>query len=419
MIIEDVQETDFEKIEVDAFWNIGDEKEHRMHRLHSYPAKFPAFITTKAIMYAEEAGIEVNTIADIFCGCGTVAYEAKRHNLDFWGCDINPVATLIAKSKSGQYTPEKIAKYMDEIIAVYENISQEDIDYAAANERIRYWFKEKQFRNLTALKQAIKDCTPKRSRYRNLFLCAFSNILKPTSVWLAKSIKPTIDKNKVPRDVLAAFRAQCKSILRACNDDLKSDSKIQIETTDVLSKDESRPVVDMIVTSPPYVTSYEYADLHQLSSLWLDMTEDFRELREGTIGSQYHQSNFEDCMSSLNESGSKIVFQLYNHDKAKAKSVAKYYLDMQEVAKVSFNMLENGGLALFVIGDTEYKGIKIENARHLVESLEGAGFESISVTKRKISNKFLTPYRDSNGRFTNDKTSRKIYSEEFIVVGRK
>ena len=27
--------------------------------------------------------------------------------------------------------------------------------------------------------------------------------------------------------------------------------------------------VDLIVTSPPYVTSYEYADLHQLSSLWL------------------------------------------------------------------------------------------------------------------------------------------------------
>ena len=26
--------------------------------------------------------------------------------------------------------------------------------------------------------------------------------------------------------------------------------------------------IDLIITSPPYVTSYEYADLHQLSLLW-------------------------------------------------------------------------------------------------------------------------------------------------------
>lgn len=87
-----------------------------MHRIHAYPAKFPAFITTKAISYAREQGLFPRSIADIFCGCGTVAFESKRASLDFWGCDINPVATMIAKVKSrGSYQKWRLQKYYQNI----------------------------------------------------------------------------------------------------------------------------------------------------------------------------------------------------------------------------------------------------------------------------------------------------------------
>ena len=36
-----------------TYWNFGDKREDPIHRIHSYPAKFPAFITTKALQYAE------------------------------------------------------------------------------------------------------------------------------------------------------------------------------------------------------------------------------------------------------------------------------------------------------------------------------------------------------------------------------
>jgi hypothetical protein len=48
-----------------------------------------------------------------------------------------------------------------------------------------------------------------------------------------------------------------------------------------------------------------------------------------------------------------------------------------------------------------------------------AGFEEIEVTKRKISKKILTPYRDNKGKFTSNKNSRKVYTEEFIIIGAK
>ena len=95
------------------YWDFGDRKDRRedpIHRIHSYPAKFPAFITTKALQYAEQQGVNVKVVADVFCGCGTTAVEAKRNGKHFWGCDINPVATLIAKVKTRCYRDARPAR---------------------------------------------------------------------------------------------------------------------------------------------------------------------------------------------------------------------------------------------------------------------------------------------------------------------
>jgi hypothetical protein len=70
-----------------------------------------------------------------------------------------------------------------------------------------------------------------------------------------------------------------------------------------------------------------------------------------------------------------------------------------------------------VIGNTEFKGVHIDNARHLSEALLQNGFKKVVLNKRKIVGKTLTPYRDSIGKFTTDKKSRKVYAQEFILIG--
>lgn len=80
---------DYNMINVDEEWNESEKAELIMHTIHAYPAKFPAFIASKAFEYAQNEGVRIDKVADIFCGCGTVALESKIHNYDFWGCDIN------------------------------------------------------------------------------------------------------------------------------------------------------------------------------------------------------------------------------------------------------------------------------------------------------------------------------------------
>ena len=417
---DNINKVNIDDVPIDPFWNIGEERELKMHRIHTYPAKFPAFITTKALGYAKQNGVAVNRMADIFCGCGTVAFEAKRNNIDFWGCDINPVATMIARAKSKKYNKERLDGYLQLILDHYNSLDRRTGSYKDANGRLKYWYGEKQFNQILRLKRAIETVIPGVSEYRYFFLCAFSNILKASSRWLTKSIKPQVDPKKEPVDVLLAFKEQCKFMIGANEEsDAFGVSETKIVTANFLDELVDKPKVDMIVTSPPYVTSYEYADLHQLSSLWLGYVDDYRNLRNGSIGSLYHQYSFEGELKQLNTTGNKVLSSLLKRDKSKARAVAKYFLDMQRVTNACYSMLTDGGLILFVIGNTEYKGVRIDNAKHLSESLLNSGFKKILMTKRKITRKILTPYRDKYGQFSSDVNSKKVYSEEFIVIGRK
>lgn len=398
-------------------WDFPALPELQIHRIHSYPAKFPAFLTLNALGYARRMGGMPQTVADVFCGCGTVAYEARKAGIDFWGCDVNPVATLIARTKSGQYNSAKVKEYCQLILrSVCSALDVLELAEEAIV-RLRNWFYPVQFMQLSKLLNSIREVVPAQSKYRDVFLCAFSAILKRCSKWRRRSIKPSFDHAKKTIDILECFQSQCLSMASAFDQSgLKSKTKQSIKLASVLTVDQPKKKVDLIITSPPYVTSYEYADIHQLSSLWLGFASDHRDLRKESIGSSQHDLDLKRKVNQLNSVGTQVVFSLYDKDRRAASSVAKYYLDMQQVAVRCKNFLSDAGIAVFVIGNTQYRGIEIDNASHLTEALLSAGFSKVRITKRQISNKSATPFRSKQGRFSQVETSTKIYAHEYVLI---
>lgn len=415
-----------------GFWDFGDGKEAAMHSIHAYPAKFPAFIASKAFEYAEMNGVTVNRVADVFCGCGTVALEAKLHGKEFWGCDINPVAALIARAKSQSYSSDELKRLFAGVTIAFSapsRASDEDL-YSKANERLRYWFDEGSYCSLLRLKSAI-DKTMKDGKYKDAFYCVFSSILKKCSRWLSSSIKPQLDKEKEACSPFAEFSRQFGRFLSAVDEVngicggkgiSQSSARIRIKCSNFLAQ-RRPPKVDMIITSPPYVTSYEYADIHQLSSLWLGFASDYKTLRKGSIGSSYGESgSVEAELSDLNPVGAGIVKKLKEagEENQKTASVARYYLDIQKAVANCYKMLNPGGIAIFVVGDTEYKGVKILNSAHLMESMRQIGFGGGVISqKRIISGKILTPFRNADGKFSHSASDLSIYHEESVIIGRK
>lgn len=419
-----INTTNVAAVSVENEWNFSSEQEMLMHTIHAYPAKFPAFIAQKAFEYAKTEMVNVHSVADIFCGCGTVALEAKLHSVDFWGCDINPVATLIASVKSDSYSRILLEQYFMLLEINYNNRANVDGAYAKANERLQYWYTEASYSQLQNLKDTIMALDVEEEKYREAFLCIFSSILKATSKWLTKSIKPQIDPEKHEIDVWNAFSAQYNKFIRA----VEQINERHLEETEVIIENRNfidivdLPRVDMIISSPPYVTSYEYADLHQLSALWLDYAEDYRVLRRGSIGSAYNSDGYDLNLNELNDVGRLIVNDLLekngNKKNAKIRSVARYYCNMQRAIRQCAKMINSSGMVFFVVGDTEYKGVQIRNSEHLICALRNEGFSDIKAAKRRISNKLCIPYRDASGRFSSDKSQRTIYHEEYIISGR-
>src|SRR3989338_2731085 len=236
------------KTKIDKSWSFSDKTRkdtaYITHGYHRYPAKFiPQIVSRLEEKYTKQGDF----IVDPFGGCGTTMVESKVMGRPSIAVDINPVAVLITKAKITPINPIKIEKEL--------------------------------------------------------------TILKNSSIWLQKSNKPTRDFEKNPSEPTKTFFKQVKMMLRGNaqlftllseKGYLKISSKvICTDARTIPAKDNS---ISLIVTSPPYVTSYEYADLHQLTALWLEYTKDLSDFRKRFIGTSYHSKKCLTLNSSLAES---------------------------------------------------------------------------------------------------------------------
>jgi DNA modification methylase len=242
---------------------------------------------------------------------------------------------------------------------------------------------------------------------------------------LQKSVKPTRDLKKKIYDPIDLFLQQSKKMIRKHYEFekiLNPDVKNNIEKYRNVQCGDSRNLpcenetATLIVTSPPYVTSYEYADLHQLPSLWFGYLEELAKFRKKFIGSAYKNRNNVDLKSSLADD---IVSKLKNK---KQYEVKNYFADMLETFEETKRVLKKGGKACVVIGNTEFQGVKILNAEVFKEQFENIGFTAHHIIKREIPSKMLPSTRDpETGKFgkTTNTNIKMAYPTEYILIMKK
>lgn len=402
------------------------------HAYHRYPAKFIPNIVQKLIDDYTQKG---DLIVDPFGGCGTTLVQAKINGRKSVGFDINPVAKLITDIKITPIKPILLIKAYEDFINYYNSTSEKIPHFN--NKRIDYWFDKVTLKKLNKLYIVIKKIN--NNKVRNFYFCAFSHILKNCSRWLMKSIKPQIDKEKITIDPFKVFNAHLNYMMRKNSDFyLLLKEKKYINTyckMKVANSTKKLPIksntADFIITSPPYVTSYEYADLHQLSLLWFGSdneyfkswgkhAKDFNGFRKNFIGT----SSFKDMPTeNLNsELAENLVKSLRIKDKTLSKNVSSYYLDINKSFKEMHRILKTGGLACIIIGNTNLKGVEVLNAEVALEQMTNLGFHKKEIIKREIGSKIITSWRDSNnGRFTssNNAHSKRVYQYEYLLIVKK
>ncbi len=392
------------------------------HGYHRYPAKYIPQIAQQLIKdYSKPRDL----VVDPFGGCGTTVVEAKISNRQALAIDINPVAVMISRAKINAIKPANLQSALERFQQRYNGIiaNKQNTVPCPDNDRIDYWFRPAEKSALAQILSAIRG--EKTKKYELFLLCAFSNILKNCSMWHMKSNKPLFKADKIPSDPITQFQRQIKSMTKMNAEyyDLLESTKNKSKCRAKKGSAENIPVGDgeahLVVTSPPYVTSYEYADLHQLTALWMEWMNNLSDFRKNFIGSSYaKRSKNSEINSSI---ATAIIEQLRAQNSSISAKTEIYYADMNKVFSDIHRILRPKGRACIVIGDTELRGVKIENTRVFIEQMQNLGFKIADVFCREIISKCIPSTRNAKtGKFTSVKNSDKFaYPIEYIIIGQK
>lgn len=421
------------EIPIDYSWSFSDktikDTSYITHGYYTYPAKFIPQLASRLI---NENSNEGDIVVDPFMGSGTTIIEAIVNSRVGIGTDINNIAYLIAKVKT---TPIQAMKLLQEFNKIendlrgrmngaYNEYLKKSMALVPQNERIDYWFLPQQKEKLAIIFARILEI--ENEDMKNFFMVAFAQILKSCSIWLQKSVKPTRDQNKKIYEPLILFSNQAKKMIRRHNEFnniLNEKFRDNIDDVRIIKCEDSRALpcknskATLIVTSPPYVTSYEYADLHQLPSLWFGYLNELTEFRKKFIGSAYKNREKIDLKSQL---AHDIIGQL--GESKKGREVKHYFADMLETFEEIKRVLKTGGRACVVIGNTQFQGVDILNAEVFQEQFQNIGFETYNIIHREIPSKMLPSTRDNvTGQFVKatDKKVKLAYPTEYILVMEK
>ena len=393
------------------------------HGYHRYPAKFLPDVVRKII---EEYANGSKLIADLFAGCGTTLVEAKVHGISSVGVDINPVAQLITKVKTTPLAPDALQQAYTALVNLFDKYNESDYEDIKKHERIDYWFTPSQKAKIAFLYDKVFHLEVDDDT-KDFFYVCISHILKNCSWWIQSGTKPQRDMEKEPEDPFNEFKRHCNKMIGWNEKFYNELSKIgylgipcEIYLGDARHTSITSESIDAIITSPPYVTSYEYADIHQLTAYWMEYISDIHEFRKKFIGSSY--SGNDSLIVPNSKQAQKIVNDLSENSKHIARDVAQYFNDMQEVAKEMARVLAPNGHACIVIGNTKIKEVQIKSAEVFYEFLRNAGLRKVTVIKRSIPHKLMPTLRDKNtGRFTklDNPNCKKVYPNEYVIIMKK
>ena len=426
----------FESLKVDESWTYAKLKPKEVVRLthsyHRYPAKFIPQLANRLIrMYAEQG----ETVLDPFVGSGTTIVEGILLGRRVIGMDVNPVSYLVCRAKTIDVNPDFLEKNIEVALKKIRDQSKNDSGFEEVVKdspnytRIKYWFNEKAISDLSLILKTIEEV---ENEDIMIFLkCGFSHVLKNCSKWQMRSIKPHQKEGKKIPPALPTFTRHVHQMVNKYKlfyNALPENIKGNVKSYAKVLKHDCRCAphfcenLSLILTSPPYVTSYEYADIHQLTLIWLEPEIPYTAHRKKFIGTSKYKEEPNRNLSS--EIGKEIVEELKMRDNNRyrcARAVFTYFAEMQQAITRFRKCLRPRGKICLVIGNTRLAHVDILNAEVLTETFLKMGYNLETVIKRRIaaSAKFLPSARDPNtGMFVSQekKDKRIVYPHEYVIV---
>jgi len=416
---------------------------HLLHKVHSFPAKFPPQLPCKFILELTDVGA---IVLDSMMGSGTTVLEAFLHGRQAIGFDIDPLAMLISRVKIESFSTselnvagKRILKEAQKIVRLYPELLAAD-KRKRFNEKtiefLNYWFTEEVQMELLALLAEIEKID--NEKIKDFFKLIFSSIIitKTGGVSLALDLAHTRphkaktvfsktgkvlfgDENEKKRHLVKSLRSpldefekKLKQNLRGVIETAPSNLGPIINFGNAQSLALPPNSVDLIVTSPPYVSNaIDYMRAHKFSLVWFGYPiENLMKKRKTYIGGE----GFVDLPQiELPQSVETLVTEIRQKSKAKSVSLRRYYVEMTLVLQEMFRVLKSEKSAIVVVGNSILAGHDVQIEDSLVEIGKKIGFDVPIVGIRQLDrNRRMMPAGSSVD--MSSQIQQRMY-EEFVI----
>jgi site-specific DNA-methyltransferase (cytosine-N4-specific) len=352
------------------------------HGFHPYPAKYTPQLVNKYLNLFCRQGF---SILDPFCGSGTTVVESALNGMYSVGIDLNPIAYIVSKAKSNRYNENDIC-LIDSIIKGMLNLNNTPTDVEIPDFPNRsHWFQDNVCLELADIKYKINSI--ENNNVKDLLLCAFSKIIVRVSNQDSE-VRYTAKNKNIPNGMV--YRLFVETLFNYV-EILKSDEFKILAKSEIFNGDTTIELkrfndnhFDFVITSPPYINTFDYYLYHKLRMFWLDY--DHRPVRQKEIGNHHRidTKNFTTAKKEYVDSMTNIMNELSRVSKPKS----------------SFVMIIGDGIVDGITIDMSQVIAEIcKNSDYKIKSIESVNLSDITRSfNRKFSN---APKKEHNIIFTN------------------
>jgi hypothetical protein len=417
-------------------WSYSDRGSSSHPALFQYPAMMVADmqrdLTAALLAQAPDA---TGPVFDPFVGSGTVLGAGMVLGRDIVGWDVNPLAVLICRVKSGPFHLGAFAEAATRVVPTGVLRGRPEERFA----NWRHWFTEDVALGLTALRRRIR-MEPQVATRRFLWLCLAETVRltsnsRTTTVKLHRRPLEQIATRPDPREVFARVATESVTRLAAAVDELsqagvlsrgwyRGNVSLQLGDTRKLTWHGERSAV--VVTSPPYgdnTSTVPYGQHAYLPLQWIDMSDidvaagndylssTYEIDRRSLGGEKYIEASDERRLRSQSRALNDVVDALANEKRDRRNRVLAFTRDLDAALGVIAGTLEYGGVAAWTVGSRRVGGQIVPLEQMLVELASAHGFSHIGTLDRDIP-----PHRKRMA--ARNRTGATMQQEHVVVLRR-
>mgnify|MGYP001066690105 CR=1 FL=1 len=409
-LLQQIHQREYKNISANGnYGTFKDNLQAPVHRWFQYPAGYSyKFVEEQIKRFHLSTG---SWVIDPFVGCGTTAVVAKRMGINSVGIEAHPFVHWVAKVKTfWEYDWEQLENSTLQIIHDLTTASASSWLKVNLNEipdLLRKCYDQENLQKLVFIREKIRECgfSPEIKDFLYLGLTKVLRIVSTAGTgW--PYIAPTQHHRKTrTQDAIAAF---CQTI-RLMLQDVKEVGvnakpvECQIILGDARSYIPSLAdnSIDLLITSPPYLNNYDYADRTRLemyffgwAKSWKDITEKVRDrlmiaattqIRREAFGRQplseelmhLDKSLYEELMGKIQELGAKRLHK--GGKKSYDLMVAGYFNDMVKVMQQMYRVMKPQSTSVWILGDSAPYGVYIPTEEYLGRLACAVGFRTYSI----------------------------------------